>query len=884
MAVAMEALLKINAQTTGSDGILKLSKEINGLGKGVKEAEKQFAGFSGSIAGLTGLLGLLAPALSVAGIAELGNKALEAGDKLFDMSQKTGISVEALARFSKAAQLNGTDIDAVAKASGKLAKGMQEAATTGAGPAAAALKALGISAVDSTGRLKGTDAVMLEVADRFKTLPDGAQKTAFAMELFGKSGADMIPMLNQGADAITNLGTKMTKEFAAKADEYHDRLTMLGGAVSGLGITVANVLLPSLIDLTAGATTAANVLATWFDNSKTSLQNFVTAVGKAALGFMPIAAAIIGIIGFYKIAKLAQDSWTASVVVFQSLSGPFGWAALAVGAGVATGTMIAMYKGVLNAKGAVGDLKKEFAALKQQIVNQTQTTNEQNQTIEDGNQKQQQRLQLLETQAATQAALTNLQQDSLKVALQFATTDKQRLTIIGQISAAEISVARQKYEIAQAQNLAKLEELQIKLEGLKADKALTEEDRKAKITAAQQAFDNASRNAYNRSIELQAIREVGLQQAAVNRRQAEYNTLIDTANQKYEQQKFLIEQSSQAIANQIRIKDATVNAEIAINNAAKTRLEIALKQATTEGERVAIINRIRAIELDTAKLQYELTLAQIQADEEEIRLKVESAKTKLSEVMLEEKLAELKGVNIGKAQEAVQLAANALAQTQNEYQTAIAVGDQKERAAAAGYDAARATANANADAQLLANTTGTIANNTSNAAKSMDHFAEATKRASFAGPRFTAPQGAWEAYMRSGGAGNANPFSFMEFVANSPQFTNPFMKKQFAVGGFVTGPTPALVGEAGPEYIIPATKMQAASASYLSGARGPAVLAGNTGTASAPQITIQTGPVMEFDGQRYVTLEDFQRGAQQIAEGVIGKLRTPSARLALGLS
>ena len=48
-------------------------------------------------------------------------------------------------------------------------------------------------------------------------------------------------------------------------------------------------------------------------------------------------------------------------------------------------------------------------------------------------------------------------------------------------------------------------------------------------------------------------------------------------------------------------------------------------------------------------------------------------------------------------------------------------------------------------------------------------------------------------------------------------------------------------------------------------------------------MTIQTGPVMQFNGQNYVTVEDLQRATQQVAEGVIGRLRTPSARLALGL-
>lgn len=109
----------------------------------------------------------------------------------------------------------------------------------------------------------------------------------------------------------------------------------------------------------------------------------------------------------------------------------------------------------------------------------------------------------------------------------------------------------------------------------------------------------------------------------------------------------------------------------------------------------------------------------------------------------------------------------------------------------------------------------------------------------------------------------------------------------FAQGGTVNRPTLAMVGEGGErEYIVPESKMATASARYLSGARGadviPSSSAGSGSASSAPVINVTTGPVMEFDGQRYVRMEDFDRGMRQVADGVIGRLRTPSARIALG--
>jgi tape measure domain-containing protein len=100
----------------------------------------------------------------------------------------------------------------------------------------------------------------------------------------------------------------------------------------------------------------------------------------------------------------------------------------------------------------------------------------------------------------------------------------------------------------------------------------------------------------------------------------------------------------------------------------------------------------------------------------------------------------------------------------------------------------------------------------------------------------------------------------------------------FAKGGYVDGGTLAMVGEAGPEYIIPESKMAAAAANYLSGARGSSVIpSGNA------QINVTTGPVMQMDGNQYVTMADLERAMRQTAEGVMGRLRTPAARQAIGM-
>lgn len=106
----------------------------------------------------------------------------------------------------------------------------------------------------------------------------------------------------------------------------------------------------------------------------------------------------------------------------------------------------------------------------------------------------------------------------------------------------------------------------------------------------------------------------------------------------------------------------------------------------------------------------------------------------------------------------------------------------------------------------------------------------------------------------------------------------------FAAGGLVTGPTLAMVGEGGEsEYIIPESKMATASANYLAGGRGAGIMEGGGGGGSAPSINITTGPVVEFNGERYVTMRDMERGLQQMATSIYSGLRTPAGRYATGV-
>jgi phage-related minor tail protein len=352
----MQALLKIKADVEGEGKVNALGRAIGGLSGTAGKLSGGLRGLAGAAGGLSGALGALVPIGVGAGLAGIATNAINAADNMNDLSQKTGVSVESLSKFQQAANASGTSIEGVGAAMIKLNRNL---ATDNAG-AAEALTSLGISATDASGKLKTTDQVMLEVADKFAKMPDGANKTAAAMALFGKAGADMIPMLNGGSKAISDLKATMSTDMAQSADRFNDKMEALRTKAGELGLTIGSLLLPYLekfVDLLLAASTA-------FSNLPGPLQVIIAgavALGAALVLLAPAISALISIAGVLaglKIgatiagwAALAGPAITAISAAFTGFmafltgtllpgllaffSGPVGWTVLAVAAVVA---------------------------------------------------------------------------------------------------------------------------------------------------------------------------------------------------------------------------------------------------------------------------------------------------------------------------------------------------------------------------------------------------------------------------------------------------------------------------------------------------------------------------------------------------------------------
>jgi lambda family phage tail tape measure protein len=201
-------------------------------------------------------VGLGAAATAAAGfIIEATKKAAEYADEMGKAAQKIGVTTEALSKLKYAANLSDVSFEALQTGLKKLSVNMESAAT-GNKAMGDAFKSFGVSVTNSKGDLKSADEVLYQLADTFAKMPDGVQKTAMAVKVFGKTGQDLIPLLNGGAKALKdagieaeNFGMVVTEKAAKSAEKFNDNMKRMKEASEGLSISIGNKFIPALSEI-----------------------------------------------------------------------------------------------------------------------------------------------------------------------------------------------------------------------------------------------------------------------------------------------------------------------------------------------------------------------------------------------------------------------------------------------------------------------------------------------------------------------------------------------------------------------------------------------------------------------------------------------------------
>jgi hypothetical protein len=240
---------------------VQITADTQGLSSGLADAGRQTDNFESKIGGLTSKLKILGPAAIAAGAAfaiGMVKSVTNTADELAKLSARTGVAVEDLSRLQFAAGLSGVSNQALTASIERLSRGMADAAN-GTGEAGKAFEAMGLSVKNQDGTLKSQNQMLSEIAEKMSQFGDGTEKTALMMQIFGRSGAQLIPMMNNGAkglkdmaDESDRLGNTISTETAKAAEQFNDNLTRMSTALGGIARTMAGPVIQALADFTNG--------------------------------------------------------------------------------------------------------------------------------------------------------------------------------------------------------------------------------------------------------------------------------------------------------------------------------------------------------------------------------------------------------------------------------------------------------------------------------------------------------------------------------------------------------------------------------------------------------------------------------------------------------
>lgn len=233
--------LLIDAKTKGENNIKRLGNSMQGV-----EGKAKNLGMAVRGAGLA-FKALFATA-AVGSIIAIGKSAIDTADAFGKLSTRTGIAADKLLAYVNAGKLADVSQSDLETGLRTLARTQVEA-SEGVKTYADAYAKLGVTVKNQDGTLKDSDQLLSEIADRFQDLPNGPEKAAVAMDIFGRSGQKMITLLNGGSEALDEFGFELSENFARNSETFNDNLTKVGIEIDRLKMQVLDDLLPALIDL-----------------------------------------------------------------------------------------------------------------------------------------------------------------------------------------------------------------------------------------------------------------------------------------------------------------------------------------------------------------------------------------------------------------------------------------------------------------------------------------------------------------------------------------------------------------------------------------------------------------------------------------------------------
>lgn len=231
-----------------------------------------------------------AAAAGGAALFGMANNAAGATDRIDKMSQKLGMSRQTFQEWDFIASQSGMSVEQLSAGMKGLANKMDDAANGGK-KTSEMFDRLGISIQDSDGKLRSQEEVFEEAVMRLQEMEDGTEKAALANELFGKSGQELMPLLNGASGSVEEMKQKAQELGIVLSDEaidsgvlFTDTLDQLNRSFEAVTTQVGVAVMPMIQTFTdwiiANMPTIQLVIETVFG----AIQFFVQLVADAFTG------------------------------------------------------------------------------------------------------------------------------------------------------------------------------------------------------------------------------------------------------------------------------------------------------------------------------------------------------------------------------------------------------------------------------------------------------------------------------------------------------------------------------------------------------------------------------------------------------------------------
>ena len=323
---------KAQLREIGNVNLRATSEQFKAMGDKLTSAGQAMRGISTAAAAVTAAIG----ALTV--------KSGKWADDMNTMSKVYSISTRDLQQYSAAADLVDVSVETIAKSHGKLEKNMLSAAN-GSKNQAAAFEALGVSVTNADGSLRDGDAVWQDTIKALGSMENETERDAYAMQLMGRSAAELNPLIEDGGETYKQVADTMAKygldfidqETLDQANQFNDALDMMKAvgmvAFQQLGTQLAAYLAPAMEKVVD----VVGRLAQWFSNLSPRTQAIIAGIAAVVAVVSPL------LIGLGKVSFAISSIMSLVATLGPAIGGivaSLGPVILIIGAVVAAGVLL----------------------------------------------------------------------------------------------------------------------------------------------------------------------------------------------------------------------------------------------------------------------------------------------------------------------------------------------------------------------------------------------------------------------------------------------------------------------------------------------------------------------------------------------------------------